>query len=368
MKVKIQINLYKQLVSRICSLVNKETANSKEKNIKLEVTDKWIKVTAVQNSVLKGTFSLLITELDQIEPGVVYVNAEAFSKITSSLPNEPYVIISLNRKKELVYKVPSYGSISESIYNDQDPFKGIQFYENRFNLLSSPVDLSEVVTALNKCASSSQAWFVAENNSLQLYGQFAQSGFVKYTIDAELKNEFQVYLNHANLKSVSYLEEIEIHYNIKPKSLKFISEEQEFTLIGKEVCKVPFKAINIVDQVKTKPIAVSLEDLNKAVLWQSYGFQEGDGMTLLSEGDSLIIKGERVEEAASIQLISGSEFGEITLPTEALKSALKTLGKSEHVDLSLVNTSKINILKLAPNKESKFKTVTILYEQCNLNR
>lgn len=382
MKVKIQINPYKQLISKICSLVNEQSANPKEQNIELEVVKKlgledgseikknFIKVTAVQNSVLKGTFSIPITESDPLEEGVVYLNAKALSKMTSSLPNEPYVIISLNKKKELVYKVASYGSVSESIYNDQDPFRGIQFYENKFSPLIKSINLSEGISALSKCTASPQAWFVVEGNTLQLYGQFSQSGFVKYSYQLEKKVSFnfQVYLNHANLTPASHLEECEIKYNVKPKSLKFISGEQEFILIGKEVCTVPFKAVNLVENLEIPSITVNLEELNKAVSWQAYGSQEGDGITLSYEDQTLIIKGSRVEEAAAIQVLQGSEFDEITLHTEALISALKTVGKTDHLNLSIANTNHIKILKLTPTKPNTFSTLTILYEQCNLNR
>lgn len=374
LKIKANSASYKKLIGAAAALVNKATSNPNEKCLHLVGKDGQLFVTACSNSAHKIT---LVEGVEVTNPGFVFIDADTVQSMTKSLPPDSGDLeISVSNKAQLTYRINGLGAIAENIFSNQDAFKGIVFGEDKFQALTQGcTQLASVISMIGAvCNSYSDIWISFSQEAISVYGQFSESGFVKYTFEQANGAEFNAYFKHPTLKAVNGLgDALTIQYNPVTKGLMFEGSGGTLIQNGSATKTSEFEGVDFVkEQDPAGKVVVKYAELTKAVQWHSYGAQTGDGITLSFANEKLKVQGRRIEEAAEIATEDGSEtFGSITLPMQGLASALKGVQADfiviSTIVISLGTEQQIRVALFEP-WDSAISASAILYEQLKLNK
>lgn len=364
MKIKVNTATWKKALKKALSLVGNASGNPKENciGIIIQEDNSYLEVleSGVHNTIIK------LKDIVIEEEGFCYLQYNSLKSLDSQTITLKEFEISLNNNN-LIYSVEEFGAISEPIFHDQDPFQGMKFDQNNFELLeegSTPLvkllntgvksfsDTTEdktktVVNIILDEENSIMSGVISNSTATGLVYNFTSNSSTDFTIRTEL------------IKNVSFLFENEESVKLEKNNntLKITSDKGESVL---QINGANKDSINYLSaSFKTEADSLMLLDADKLkaiVKWQSYGNENGGCISIYSEEDKLLIKGDKTEEASSLAYEEINPFNLIKLPTELLLGAVNCIPK----DVPL--TLKVTTQKVA-NRDNLIKTGLLIYEE-----
>lgn len=376
LKIKVSSAPYKKLIGAVAALVNKATSNPNEKTIHLAAKDGALTATACSNSSHKISLTL---EVEVVKPGFVYINADALVSMTKSLPQDAGELeVYVSEKAQLTHRINGLGAIAENIFSNQDAFKGIIFGEDKLKpLTAESTKFASVISQVGAvCPTYPNISVVVGRKETAIYGQFSESGFVKYTFEQASEAEFTAYYKHPLLKAITELgDALTIQYNPVTKGLQFTGVGGSFIQNGSATKTGEYEGVDFIKKQEPEhcsKVILKYSELLKAAQWHSYGAQTGDAISLTLAEGKLQVKGSRIEEPAELEVTEGEDnFGSISLPMQGFAAALKAVNHSDVVVLTRVSvdlgSQQIRALLLEP-WDGEVTVSAIIYEQLKLNK
>ena len=135
MKIKVNTVSWKKAVSQTLSLVNKKSGNPNETAVGIRISEGVVELVTVDNGNHNSTIvfkDILSIEEDDTE---YYIQFSSLDKLNKVNVDEKELEIRIEEGK-LVYAVDKLGEISESLYHNQQPFKGLLFNVEEYDLIS----------------------------------------------------------------------------------------------------------------------------------------------------------------------------------------------------------------------------------------
>lgn len=353
MKIIVNSSLWKKAVSQALSLVGKKSGNPNESCVGINLVP-CINTSIVELWVLEAgvhTTKIVIPECTIIyesrEP--VYIQASSLEKLNKANIDSTELTI-LVEKNKLVYSVEKLGAISEPLYHNQNPFKGMDLGADDYILIS------EGNTSLVNILKSGLKFFVDKdiNIILKRENSYITSGIslsadVKYVFNSNLEEEVEFSTRTDTLKKLSFLlehtEEIPLLIEKGVKILKITSSKGETIINVGNINKARIKGISSLDcEQEVASSIFNAEDLKKIIKWQSYGVEDGDTIFFESEGNNFLIKGSKSDKPSILDYKEETTFQKINLPSDAIIAALNFFVKDSEIKFTQIKLSAGNFV------------------------
>jgi len=346
MKIKVNATSWKKAVAKANSLAGK-TTNPNESCVQIHIKEDKSYLFVVEAGVHNTKINL--TDIEIEEEGSYYIQATALDNLTKAVFSKEINIQVKDNK--LVYEVENLGSIFEPVYHNQAPFHGMVFSTEEYRLVEEgntsftsllKTGLGVFADKLDKDTNSTLSISLAGDNSI-ISGNTSLAGGLVYTFSSQAKTKFTI--KTALLKSMGFILEdlasIKVEQSNTTIQLSSIKGES-ILFIGKVNEVAVDYLIKSFKQDADSTVLIKPEELTNVVKWQSYAAQDGDCITIYSEEDNLMIKGDRTHEASKISYTENSPFNQVKLPTEAFTKAVHNLAKDSVVTLKVTSTEILN--------------------------
>lgn len=368
---------FKKSINTVIDLVSKSTANVAEKCIKIQATKSELLLTSLSNGSHEITLSLNPSSIE--EEGEIYINYEALQQMTRNLPQTTTdaSLEVFTDRYGLNYRLNGLGKIHENLFHNQDAFKGLTMSSVRFQEVAD--DCGKFLTAISlissTCGTSPYCLLKTDKSGMQIYGQFSESGFVKYEYGCTPDAEAEYYLKHSLMKHVTSLgDSFSLHNHKGSDRVLFKSGSSQLVLMGSSMKVEEFQAIDWISQQSAEKGKVVLKraDLVQAIQWQSYGITTSDYIQIKLESEKILVKGSKIEEAAEVKTETATGEIEINLPPFGIMNALKAVSLTDLISLEMVEISigekVVKILLMNSWASKDIEVSAILYEQFLFNK
>lgn len=373
-KLKLtNISEYKRIVATVSALVPKETSNSNEKCILLSAAGDLLSLTALSSGSHEITLSMPVSV--EVE-GSVYLTEATLSQMTKSLPQSGDGLEVFVDNYGLNYRLNGLGKIHENIYHNQNAFKGLEANSSKLSAAAKcTIGLGSIFNSLSStCGTSDYCLLKLTSEEITVYGQFSESGFIKFSYKQSPDLSFEGYFKHKLLKYANSFEgTFSILVNQLSKQLMIDSDKGSLYLVGNSIKVEEFGAVDWIEsQTSVGKVVIQLSDLVSAIQWQSYGIGASDFIELSIEEDKLKVRSSKLEEAAEVKTEAVIGSMSIKLPPFGIMNGLRAFSASGLVSLELVpikiQDREVKILMLSTWEASDFQINAILYEQFNFNK
>jgi hypothetical protein len=342
MKIKVNVATWKSAVNKANSLSGKASSNPNESCVHIYIKEGNSYLAVVESGVHNTKINL--TDIKIIEEGSCYIQVEALTKLTKSLFSKELTVELKDNK--LIYGADTYGSISEPIYHNPSPFHGMLFAPEDYTLIEKGV------TSFSKLLKTNLKPFVEKvgndpafisvilnKDNSTISGNISLAGGLVYSFTSETACSFAI--KTALVKSMMFiLDELDTFKLEKgATTIKLSSSKGETVLIVDKVkeASIQYLVKSFSDKEDSSAILKS-EELINVILWQSYGATDGSCISIQSEEDKLLIKGDKTEESSSLDYNETSVFNSIKLPTDGLSKAVSILSKDSVATLKTTVT------------------------------
>lgn len=343
MKIKVNAASWKTAVTKANSLAGKLSGNPNESCVQINIKENDSYLYVVEAGVHNTKINL--TDIDIIEEGSCYIQVSSLSNLTKSLFSKELTVNVKNNK--LIYEVENLGAIYEPIYHNQAPFHGMVFATEEYTLLEEgnttlakllKGNIKPFVDKLDESTKGVISVLLNKDNSI-ISGNISLAGGLVYNFTSEAKSSFTI--KTELLKSMSFLLDDLDTFKLEQgtSTIKLSSNKGEAILT---VNKVNENSITyMLNSFKDKEDSIAIlksEELSNVVRWQSYNAEDGNCISIQSAEDKLLIKGDKTEEASSLDYNEFSPFNLIKLPTDGFAKAVATLPKDSVTSLKTTLT------------------------------
>lgn len=343
MKIKVSVSSWKSAVNKAKSLSGISSGNPNESCVQINIKEGNSYLAILESGVHNTKINL--TDIEIIREGSCYIQTKSLENLTKSLFSKELVVEF--RDNKLIYEADNYGSISEPIYYNPSPFHGMLFAPEDYTLVEEGVtpfskllknNLKPFLDKVGDNTSGIISVILNKNNSI-ISGNISLVGGLIYSFNSEAQYSFAI--KTTLIKSMLFLlEDLETFKLEKgATTIKLSSSKGETILTVDKVKEANIKYLVESFSDKEDSIAVlKSEELINVTMWQSYGVKDGSCISIQSEEEKLLIKGDKTEEASSLNYSESSTFNYIKLPTDGLAKAVSILPKDSVATLKTTIT------------------------------
>ena len=342
MKIKVNVATWKSAVTKANSLSSKVSNNPNESCVHINIKEGNSYLAVVESGVHNTKINL--TDIKIIEEGSCYIQVDSLVKLTKSLFSKELTVKL--RDNKLIYEADNYGSISEPIYHNLSPFHGMLFAPEDYTLVE------EGVTSFSKLLKTNLKPFVEKvgndpafisvilnKDNSTISGNISLAGGLVYSFTSEAESSFAI--KTALVKSMMFILDDLDTFKLEKgaTTIKLSSSKGETILIVDKVKEANIKhLIKSFSEKEDSSAILKAEELINVTMWQSYGAKDGSCISIHSEEEKLLIKGDKTEQASSLDYNETSGFNPIKLPTDGLSKAVSILPKDSVATLKTTVT------------------------------
>lgn len=342
MKIKVNVATWKSAVTKVNSLSSKVSNNPNESCVHINIKEGNSYLAVVESGVHNTKINL--TDIKIIEEGSCYIQVDSLVKLTKSLFSKELTVKL--RDNKLIYEADNYGSISEPIYHNLSPFHGMLFAPEDYTLVE------EGVTSFSKLLKTNLKPFVEKvgndpafisvilnKDNSTISGNISLAGGLVYSFTSEAESSFAI--KTALVKSMMFILDDLDTFKLEKgaTTIKLFSSKGETILIVDKVKEANIKhLIKSFSEKEDSSAILKAEELINVTMWQSYGAKDGSCISIHSEEEKLLIKGDKTEQASSLDYNETSGFNPIKLPTDGLSKAVSILPKDSVATLKTTVT------------------------------
>ena len=342
MKIKVNVATWKSAVTKANSLSGKVSNNPNESCVHINIKEGNSYLAVVESGVHNTKINL--TDIKIIEEGSCYIQVDSLVKLTKSLFSKELTVKL--RDNKLIYEADNYGSISEPIYYNLSPFHGMLFAPEDYTLVE------EGVTSFSKLLKTNLKPFVEKvgndpafisvilnKDNSTISGNISLAGGLVYSFTSEAESSFAI--KTALVKSMMFILDDLDTFKLEKgaTTIKLFSSKGETILIVDKVKEANIKhLIKSFSEKEDSSAILKAEELINVTMWQSYGAKDGSCISIHSEEEKLLIKGDKTEQASSLDYNETSGFNPIKLPTDGLSKAVSILPKDSVATLKTTVT------------------------------
>ena len=342
MKIKVNVATWKSAVTKANSLSSKVSNNPNESCVHINIKEGNSYLAVVESGVHNTKINL--TDIKIIEEGSCYIQVDSLVKLTKSLFSKELTVKLKDNK--LIYEADNYGSISEPIYYNLSPFHGMLFAPEDYTLVE------EGVTSFSKLLKTNLKPFVEKvgndpafisvilnKDNSTISGNISLAGGLVYSFTSEAESSFAI--KTALVKSMMFILDDLDTFKLEKgaTTIKLSSSKGETILIVDKVKEANIKhLIKSFSEKEDSSAILKAEELINVTMWQSYGAKDGSCISIHSEEEKLLIKGDKTEQASSLDYNETSGFNPIKLPTDGLSKAVSILPKDSVATLKTTVT------------------------------
>ena len=342
MKIKVNVATWKSAVTKVNSLSSKVSNNPNESCVHINIKEGNSYLAVVESGVHNTKINL--TDIKIIEEGSCYIQVDSLVKLTKSLFSKELTVKL--RDNKLIYEADNYGSISEPIYHNLSPFHGMLFAPEDYTLVE------EGVTSFSKLLKTNLKPFVEKvgndsafisvilnKDNSTISGNISLAGGLVYSFTSEAESSFAI--KTALVKSMMFILDDLDTFKLEKgaTTIKLSSSKGETILIVDKVKEANIKhLIKSFSEKEDSSAILKAEELINVTMWQSYGAKDGSCISIHSEEEKLLIKGDKTEQASSLDYNETSGFNPIKLPTDGLSKAVFILPKDSVATLKTTVT------------------------------
>ena len=342
MKIKVNVATWKSAVTKANSLSGKASNNPNESCVHINIKEGNSYLAVVESGVHNTKINL--TDIKIIEEGSCYIQVDSLVKLTKSLFSKELTVKL--RDNKLIYEADNYGSISEPIYYNPSPFHGMLFAPEDYTLVE------EGVTSFSKLLKTNLKPFVEKvgndpafisvilnKDNSTISGNISLAGGLVYSFTSEAESSFAI--KTALVKSMMFILDDLDTFKLEKgaTTIKLFSSKGETILIVDKVKEANIKhLIKSFSEKEDSSAILKAEELINVTMWQSYGAKDGSCISIHSEEEKLLIKGDKTEQASSLDYNETSGFNPIKLPTDGLSKAVSILPKDSVATLKTTVT------------------------------
>jgi hypothetical protein len=342
MKIKVNVATWKSAVTKVNSLSSKVSNNPNESCVHINIKEGNSYLAVVESGVHNTKINL--TDIKIIEEGSCYIQVDSLVKLTKSLFSKELTVKL--RDNKLIYEADNYGSISEPIYYNLSPFHGMLFAPEDYTLVE------EGVTSFSKLLKTNLKPFVEKvgndpafisvilnKDNSTISGNISLAGGLVYSFTSEAESSFAI--KTALVKSMMFILDDLDTFKLEKgaTTIKLFSSKGETILIVDKVKEANIKhLIKSFSEKEDSSAILKAEELINVTMWQSYGAKDGSCISIHSEEEKLLIKGDKTEQASSLDYNETSGFNPIKLPTDGLSKAVSILPKDSVATLKTTVT------------------------------
>ena len=342
MKIKVNVATWKSAVTKANSLSGKASNNPNESCVHINIKEGNSYLAVVESGVHNTKINL--TDIKIIEEGSCYIQVDSLVKLTKSLFSKELTVKL--RDNKLIYEADNYGSISEPIYYNLSPFHGMLFAPEDYTLVE------EGVTSFSKLLKTNLKPFVEKvgndsafisvilnKDNSTISGNISLAGGLVYSFTSEAESSFAI--KTALVKSMMFILDDLDTFKLEKgaTTIKLSSSKGETILIVDKVKEANIKhLIKSFSEKEDSSAILKAEELINVTMWQSYGAKDGSCISIHSEEEKLLIKGDKTEQASSLDYNETSGFNPIKLPTDGLSKAVSILPKDSVATLKTTVT------------------------------
>ena len=342
MKIKVNVATWKSAVTKANSLSGKASNNPNESCVHINIKEGNSYLAVVESGVHNTKINL--TDIKIIEEGSCYIQVDSLVKLTKSLFSKELTVKL--RDNKLIYEADNYGSISEPIYYNLSPFHGMLFAPEDYTLVE------EGVTSFSKLLKTNLKPFVEKvgndsafisvilnKDNSTISGNISLAGGLVYSFTSEAESSFAI--KTALVKSMMFILDDLDTFKLEKgaTTIKLFSSKGETILIVDKVKEANIKhLIKSFSEKEDSSAILKAEELINVTMWQSYGAKDGSCISIHSEEEKLLIKGDKTEQASSLDYNETSGFNTIKLPTDGLSKAVSILPKDSVATLKTTVT------------------------------
>lgn len=342
MKIKVNVATWKSAVTKVNSLSSKVSNNPNESCVHINIKEGNSYLAVVESGVHNTKINL--TDIKIIEEGSCYIQVDSLVKLTKSLFSKELTVKL--RDNKLIYEADNYGSISEPIYYNLSPFHGMLFAPEDYTLVE------EGVTSFSKLLKTNLKPFVEKvgndsafisvilnKDNSTISGNISLAGGLVYSFTSEAESSFAI--KTALVKSMMFILDDLDTFKLEKgaTTIKLSSSKGETILIVDKVKEANIKhLIKSFSEKEDSSAILKAEELINVTMWQSYGAKDGSCISIHSEEEKLLIKGDKTEQASSLDYNETSGFNPIKLPTDGLSKAVSILPKDSVATLKTTVT------------------------------
>ena len=342
MKIKVNVATWKSAVTKANSLSSKVSNNPNESCVHINIKEGNSYLAVVESGVHNTKINL--TDIKIIEEGSCYIQVDSLVKLTKSLFSKELTVKL--RDNKLIYEADNYGSISEPIYYNLSPFHGMLFAPEDYTLVE------EGVTSFSKLLKTNLKPFVEKvgndsafisvilnKDNSTISGNISLAGGLVYSFTSEAESSFAI--KTALVKSMMFILDDLDTFKLEKgaTTIKLSSSKGETILIVDKVKEANIKhLIKSFSEKEDSSAILKAEELINVTMWQSYGAKDGSCISIHSEEEKLLIKGDKTEQASSLDYNETSGFNPIKLPTDGLSKAVSILPKDSVATLKTTVT------------------------------
>ena len=342
MKIKVNVATWKSAVTKANSLSGKASNNPNESCVHINIKEGNSYLAVVESGVHNTKINL--TDIKIIEEGSCYIQVDSLVKLTKSLFSKELTVKLKDNK--LIYEADNYGSISEPIYHNLSPFHGMLFAPEDYTLVE------EGVTSFSKLLKTNLKPFVEKvgndpafisvilnKDNSTISGNISLAGGLVYSFTSEAESSFAI--KTALVKSMMFILDDLDTFKLEKgaTTIKLFSSKGETILIVDKVKEANIKhLIKSFSEKEDSSAILKAEELINVTMWQSYGAKDGSCISIHSEEEKLLIKGDKTEQASSLDYNETSGFNTIKLPTDGLSKAVSILPKDSVATLKTTVT------------------------------
>ena len=341
MKIKVNVATWKSAVTKVNSLSSKVSNNPNESCVHINIKEGNSYLAVVESGVHNTKINL---DIKIIEEGSCYIQVDSLVKLTKSLFSKELTVKL--RDNKLIYEADNYGSISEPIYYNLSPFHGMLFAPEDYTLVE------EGVTSFSKLLKTNLKPFVEKvgndpafisvilnKDNSTISGNISLAGGLVYSFTSEAESSFAI--KTALVKSMMFILDDLDTFKLEKgaTTIKLFSSKGETILIVDKVKEANIKhLIKSFSEKEDSSAILKAEELINVTMWQSYGAKDGSCISIHSEEEKLLIKGDKTEQASSLDYNETSGFNPIKLPTDGLSKAVSILPKDSVATLKTTVT------------------------------
>lgn len=363
MKIKVNTSSWKKAVKKALSLVGTNSGNLNESCVGINISAEGSYLHAIEAGV-HNTF-ITLEDITIEEEGTCFIQHSSLKNLDSQAIVLKEFEVEL-KDNNLIYSVEGFGAISEPVFHNQNPFQGMGFDTENYTLLEegdtpfvkllntgvkSFSDIVEdksksVITIVLNNENSIMAGVLSNSSASGLVYNFVSKCKADFTIKTEL------------IKNMSFLFDNESTVTLEKgdNTLKITSNKGQSVLsIGKGNDVATTYLSNSFKTEADSSVLLEADKLKAIAKWQSYGNEDGGCISIYSKEDTLLIKGDKTQEASSMEYGETNPFNLIKLPTELLLGAANVTPKDSTLTL------KVTVQTVA-NFDHPIKTALLIHE------
>ena len=341
MKIKVNVASWKSAVNKAKSLSGTSSGNPNESCVQIYIKEGNSYLAILESGVHNTKINL--TDIEIIKEGSCYIQTKSLENLTKPLFSKELIVEFKDNK--LIYEADSYGSISEPIYYNPNPFHGLLFAPEDYTLVEKGVtpfsklvkaNLKPFVDKVGETTPGIVSVILDKDNST-ISGNISLAGGLVYSFTSEADCSFAI--KTALVKSMLFILEDLDTFKLEKgaTTIKLSSSKGETLLIVDKVKEASIKhLVNSFSEKEDSSAILKSEELINILLWQSYGAKDGSCISIHSEEEKLLIKGDKTEEASALDYNETSVFNLINLPTYGLSKAVTILPKDSVATLKTI--------------------------------